>query len=302
MKSRIRKMLMGDTVFCEYAKITAPDDIEEKVYLDIAGVLIDISKDHWLLCIEPIVFGVWMEKGKTFKNDQECHMYIGEREVDVTLELCGHIAEEEGSLYLMKLKKSGIYQLNFIKTWLLYYRYYRRGGLSFHRFKSFVAAYSYPRRIRLVTFRQDDYFNIFPMDLLGDISAHGRYVFGLRHTNTSLKRIIETGKLAVCEVPYKYEKIIYQLGKHHSSRPPTLDELPFNVAPSKNFEFYIPDVAESYKEVHILRNTDLGSHMLLWGETVGEERTTVPGDHLYLVHFLHFLYQKKRAPYQIGLT
>jgi len=296
-------MLMGDTVFTEYAKITVPDDIQEKVYLDIAGVRMDISKDHWLLCIEPIVFGIWVEKERGFDGQgcRECHMYIGDREVDITLELRGRIEEQAGSLYLMKLKKSGIYQLNFIKTWLLYYRYYRRGGLSFHRFKSFVAAYSYPRRIRLVTFRQKDYFNIFPMDLLGDIPAHGRYVFGLRHTNTSLKRILETGKLAVCEVPSKYEKIIYQLGKHHSSLPPALDELPFSVGPSKNFEFYIPGVAESYKEVHITRNIDLGSHILLWGETIGEETLAVPGDHLYLVHFLHFLYQKERAPYQMGL-
>lgn len=292
-------MLMGDTVFSEYAKITVPDDIQEKVYLDVAGHRVDVSNNHWLLCIEPIVFGVWVPSGQ-YKPGKTIHMYIGDKEADLTLELVDQIEEGGGVLLLLQLKDSAIYQLNFFKTWLLYYRYYRRGGLSFHRFKSFVAAYSYPRRIRLVSFRQQDYFNIFPMDLLGDIVTHRRYVFGLRHTNTSLPRIMATGKLAVCEVSYKHQDIIYRLGKHHSGNPPALDELPFKVGLSNNYGFYIPEVAESYKEVRILRTMDLGSHMLLWGETADEQALGKPGDHLYLVHFLHFLYQKDRAPYQIG--
>src|SRR5258707_5619088 len=138
MKSRIRKMLMGDTVFSEYAKITVPDDIQEKVYLGMAGQRVDISGNHWLLCIEPIVFGVWVASG-LHKPGKAIHMYIGDIEADLTLEPIDQIEEAGGVLLLLKLKDSNIYQLNFIKTWLLYYRYYRSGGLYFHRFKSFVA-------------------------------------------------------------------------------------------------------------------------------------------------------------------
>ena len=293
-------MLMGDTVFSEYSKISAPDDIQEKVYLDMAGAWLDVSQDHWLLCIEPIVFGIWTIPG-SFERGHLFHMYIGDIEADLTLELFDQIEEDGGVLLLMRLKKSNIYQLNLIKTYLIYYRYYRRGGLPFSKFKSFVGAYSYPRRIRLVTFRQKDYFNIFPMDLLGDIKNHGRYVFGLRHTNTSLPRIMEEEKIAVCEVSSTHQDLIYQLGKHHSGIPPALEELPFKVGLSRHFSFYIPAVVESYKEVRILKTKDLGSHMLLWGETVDGEVLTKPVDHLYLVHFLHFLYQKTRAPYQMGL-
>lgn len=293
---------MGDTVFSEYSKITVPDDIREKVYLAIAGSRIEVSRDHWLLCIEPIVFGVWIEKSKLPHQQEpgmECRLYFGD-EADLILELLDRIEEEEGTLFLLKLQKSNIYQLNFIKTWLLYYRYYRRGGLSFARFKSFVAAYSYPRRVRLVSFRQNDYFNIFPMDLLGDIAGHQRYVFGLRHTNTALPRILETRQLVVSEVSQDHKDIIYQLGKHHSGSPPSLDKLPFGVQLSKDFGFYIPDWVESYKEIRILRTMNLGSHMLLWGEAREEQRLTEPADHLFIVHFLHFLYQKDRASYRMA--
>ncbi|HWK04826.1 MAG TPA: hypothetical protein VNS58_14395 [Puia sp.] len=301
MKSRIRKMLMGDTVFSEYSKITVSDDIREEVYLVIGGTRIEVSRDHWILCIEPIVFGVWIEKGRLpHQGGMECHLYFG-GEADLTLEVVDRIEEEEGALLLMKLQKSRIYTFPFIKTWLLYYRYYRRGGLSFERFKSFVAAYCYPRRIRLISFRQNDYFNMFPMDLLGDIAGPRRYVFGLRHSNTALPRILETRKLVVSEVSHVHKDIIYQLGKHHSGSPPSLDNLPFGVRLSKDFAFYIPDLVESYKEIRILRTMNLGSHMLLWGEASEEQRLTGPADHLFLVHFLHYLYQKDRAPYT-GLT
>ena len=53
------------------------------------------------------------------------------------------------------------------------------------------------------------------MDLVGDIPPSSRYVFGLRHTNVTLARIIEAKKLVVSEIPYEYKEIIYQLGKHH---------------------------------------------------------------------------------------
>jgi hypothetical protein len=294
-------MLMGNTPFSEYSKITTPDAIPEQVVLAIGGSRMDISGDHWILCIEPIVFGVWMEKKDlpgSFGLGKECRMYFSG--ASLTLDLCYRIEEEAGTLLLLRLRKSSIHQFNFIKTYLIYYRYYRRGGLSFDRFKSFVSAYSYPRRVRLISFRQDDHFNIFPMDLLGDISKRGRYVFGLRHTNVSLPRIIETGKLVVAEVSHVHKDLIYQLGKHHSGSPPSLDELPFGVSLSNNYGFYIPDVVERYREIRILGSKDLGSHMLLWGECLEEQVLKGPQAHLFVVHFLHFLRQQAEAPYQLA--
>lgn len=290
-------MLMGDTVFTEYSKITVPDEIQEEVYLEIAGNLIEVDGAHWLLCIEPIVFGVWIKEGLVLSPRSDYRMYFDG--VVITLDLVDSIEEKEGRLLLLKLRKTRLHQFNGLKNWLLYYRYYRRGGLSFERFKAFVAAYSYPRRVRLVSFRQQDYFTIFPMDLLGNIPGSDYFVFGLRHTNGALPRIIETGKLAVSEVGYEHKDIIYQLGKHHSGPPSSKDELPFDLLLSKSFEFYIPGMVESYREVSIVRTLDLGSHMLLWGKVVGEEPMSKPTGHLYLAHFLHYLYQKDKRPYRL---
>ena len=56
------------------------------------------------------------------------------------------------------------------------------------------------------------------MDLLGEIPQSGKYIFGLRHTNVALPKIIETKKIVVSEVPYIYRTEVFlptnPLGKY----------------------------------------------------------------------------------------
>jgi hypothetical protein len=289
-------MLMGDSSFTEYARVTMPDEIPEKIYLEAGSTITEVSRSHFLLCIEPIIFGIWLEKstapGKNYR------LYFGSKEKPeavLELEYFNSIEDEKGSLLLLKLQRSHIYHLSAIKNFLVWYRYYSRDKMSFSKFKSHVCAYSYPRRIRIISFRQQDYYNIFPMDLLGDISLQGKYVFGLRHSNVAIKRIIETGKLLVAEVPFHQHNIIFQLGKHHSSQAPALSDLPFETTTSKNFGFPVPSFAESYKEINITQTLSLGSHMLLWGNVQDSVQLIAPGQHLYMVHFMHYLHQKNKG-------
>lgn len=312
MKGAIKKILFGDTVVTEYSKITIPaNGIHEKVWLELNGHLTDVSQQHWILCIEPLVFGVWVSNdvlpapvaGKTgfrlyFSDGAQPAAGVAVRPAEqpavaiVSLELMEHIREHNGTLLLLQVQRAGIHHFNYIKTQLLFSRYYKKEGMPFKRFSSFVSAYSYPRRIRLVSFRQDGYYNFFPMDLLGPVPGADRYVFGLRHTNVTLARILETGRLAVAEIPFEHKDAVYQLAKHHSSSPPAIDSLPFDVVESNRFGFYIPHWAVSYKEINIVQTMNLGSHMLMWGIPMGETVLNGPAQHLYLLHFMEYFHQK----------
>lgn len=307
MKALIRKMLVGDNKITEYATVTVPHSIREKVYLEVNDQMLNISQQHWLLCIEPVIFGIWIERTAykaIMHNATTCNLLFmgfstdesmpGSQPIEAVLNFTNiqSIEEEGGTLFLLKLEGSHLYQLNAIKRYLLFRRYYRKNGLTFQGFKSFVAAYSYPRRIRVVSFRQDDYYNIFPMDLLGDISTCNRYILGLRHSNVALAKIMATGKLVVAEAPFEQKDTIYRLGAHHSSNPPALDALPFNIVQSKQYGFYLPHWVISYREINLLKTINMGSHTLLWGESSEEEVLQAPAGHLHLVHFIHHLYQQ----------
>lgn len=304
MKKLLRELLFGDVVISEYSTVTVNKEINEKVYLQAGEIIIDISQYQFLLCLEPVVFGVWLKKSFT-KDNGEYKMYFktsqGEKNNKektlgiINLVFFDKIENENKMLLLLKLKTTKIYHTNFIKTHLLYNRFYKKPAFSFNKLKSFVAAYSYPRRVRIIAFRDNEYFNIFPMDLLGNISENNYYVFGLRHTNTTLSKIIETKKIVVSEVSYKYKDVIYQLGKHHGSSPPTINSLPFKTTQSEKFGFYIPEWIYSYKEIEILKTIDLGSHMLLWGKVVNEKKIKEPTGNLYHIHFLLYYYQKLKG-------
>ena len=305
MKNIFRKLLFGDTVITEYATITIREGVKESVWLEADKRVINVSRNHWLLCLDPIIFGVWMNKQediissgrmeqlKVYFRDQD-GAGVSKQVAMMDLDLFGTMDEEGGTLFLLKCRTARINHISYWKAWLIYLKYYKKPGFRFSRLKEFAAAYSYPRRVRLVSFAQDDYYNIFPMDLLGEIPDTHKYIFGLRHTNIALSKMIESRKLVVSEVSFLFKDTIYQLGKHHASIPPALNALPFKVMQSEKLGFYIPEWVESYKEVKVLKTMNLGSHMLILGEWERETKLAATGHHLYHIHFLLYLRRQKQ--------
>ena len=302
MKNLIRKIFFGDAVIREYSTVTVDEEIKEKVYLKSGENYVDISRQQFLLCLEPVVFGIWLD-GKKFPVNEDINFkmhfktfagkgFAKEKTLAIIdLVFFDMIKKDDKVLLLLKLVNTKIFHTNWLKTHLLYDRYYKKPEFSFNKLKSFAAAYSFPRKVRIVSFKEENYFNIFPMDLLGDLKEN--YVFGLRHTNVTLSKIIEAKKIVVSEVSYEYKDVIYQLGKHHGSTPPTLDSLPFKTERSEKFGFYIPEWIFSYKEIEIVKTINLGSHMLMWGKVIHEKKLKEPTDNLFHIHFLLYLYQMK---------
>jgi len=309
MKGILRKIFFEEAAISEYVTITLNEKARERVYLETKNCMLDISQTHWVLSLVPVVFGIWVEKkADIIALEQELTYTIyfkdseaGNKKTEpcilaaVALDFLDKIEEKNGTFFLLKQVKSSIYHVHFVKLWMLFFRYYKKPELSFNKFKSIVAAFSYPRKVRLVSFGQGKDYNIFPMDFAGEIVSCNRFVFGLRHTNRTLQKIIETKKIVVSEIPFKYKEAIYQLGRHHLSNPPSPDSLPFEVFKSEIFGFYIPAWANSYNEIKITKAMNVGSHMLLWGESVNEKEVQASSGHLFHIHFLLYLHQKRKG-------
>jgi len=305
MKKLIRKILLGNIEITEYSTITIRGEIPEAAYLKAASKIINVSQNHWVFCLDPVTFGIWIENNDEAKairtsNDLQLFFYTSNSKkkflsATATLKYFNKIEDEKGTLFLLRLVSSKLYHAGPIRMSILFNRYYKKPELTFEYYKSLVTAYSYPRRVRIISFKEENYFNIFPMDLLGELSDCNKYIFGLRHTNTTLAKIIQTGKVVVSEISSEHKKIIYQLGKHHSSSPPSLSLLPFKTIPTKQFDFPIPEWTERYKEIRIIKTINLGSHMLMWGEVVHEEILKPSSPHLYHIHFLQYFFQHAKG-------
>ncbi|HLI92817.1 MAG TPA: hypothetical protein VKU83_04390, partial [Puia sp.] len=211
----------------------------------------------------------------------------------MNLEYVERVEEHDGSLFLFRVLSTQICHIDPMRARLLFEKFYRKPGVTFERLKAVAAAYSYPRRVRIISFHFDDGNNyIFPMDLLADIRPAGRYLLGMRHSNQVLKKIMDVGRIVVAEAPAAYKQVIYKLGRNHSAAPPPLDQLPFPVVATRTWGFVLPEWVESYKEIQIERTLDLGSHMLLCGDWKEEVVLRPATPRLHHLHFLYYLHQK----------
>ena len=300
------KLLTGESVIRDFVTVGADDRLREKVYLEADGQVWDVSGNQWLLGLDPRVVGVWVGKeGPEMvpgagKRRIAYTLFVKEAETSkhalgvMKLEYADRIVEDNGTLLLFRVLSTVIHHMGALRTWLLYQKFYKKPGVTYERLKAVAAAYTYPRRVRIISFRFDDDNNyIFPMDLLADIRPVGRYLLGMRHSNQVLKRIMEVRQIVVAEVPAGYKKLIYGLGRNHSAAPPPVDQLPFGVVATRKWGYYIPDWVESYKEITIGKTLDLGSHMLLCGECDEEVILRAATPRMHHIHFLYFLHQKR---------
>jgi hypothetical protein len=310
MSQLLDKILTGGIPVREYSTVIIGDEARERVYLDTGGVVRDISLHHWLLCLEPLIFGVWIAEDDSLPAPaagNDCRMYFAPSAqtvgrlirkhsvATVRLDYFDKVQEEGGCLYLVRIRTTALHHLNWLKTRFLFFKYYKKPNLPFARYASYITGFSYPRQVRLISCREEGYYNIFPMDLVGEIRPGHTFVFGLRHTNIALAKIILCRKMVVAEVPAAKKDMIYALGKHHSTAAPAVDKLPFPVFCSEELGFYLPEWVESYKEITIRGTMNLGSHMLLWGEWTKEVPVNSPSPHLYHIHFLQYLHQRGRG-------
>jgi hypothetical protein len=309
------KFLTGETMIRDFVTVGADDRVREKVYLSADGCVWDVSGSQWLLGLDPRMIGIWVPGDGGVSEDlggrisYTLYVHAETPKGDVThhplgamkLGYADRIIENNGTLFLFRVLSTVIHQVDPLRARLLYQKFYKKPGVTFERLKAVVAAYTYPRRVRIISFRFDDRNNyIFPMDLLADIRAAGRYLLGMRHSNQVLQRIMEVRQIVVAEAPAAYKKQIYQLGRNHSASPPPLDQLPFGVVATRKWGYCLPEWVESYKEIRIGKTLDLGSHMLLCGEWSEDVILRPPTPHLHHIHFLYYLHQKRgKLPYPI---
>jgi hypothetical protein len=290
------KMLTGESVIREFVTVGAGDRLREKAFLTVDGRSWDVTGNQWLLGLDPRVVGIWMateDLGGGISYQLDIRDEEGEVLGVMQLDYIDRMIENSGTLFLFKVQSTVIHHIDPWRARLLYQKFYKKPGVSYERLKAVAAAYSYPRRVRVISFRFGaDCHYIFPMDLLGDIRPAQRYLLGMRHSNQVLKRIMEVGQIVVAEAPAGYKKLLYGLGRNHSAAPPPIHELPFGVVATRRFGYCLPNWVESYKEITIDKTRDLGSHMLLCGKWDEEVILKPATPRLHHIHFLYFLHAR----------
>jgi len=275
-----------------YITRLAQNQVEEKVFLKKDKSVTDITAHQGMICLDPFCIAVWMPDSKLdfldaqsvtiqFKKGSKLNAAMG-------VSLIEKIPTEQGELLLYKIEKVKNHQLSVLHRLVLFAYFLRSKTNTYHSREVISALYSYPRKIIIVSYRDENYYNIFPMDIQGYIAEEGLYILGLRTTNVTLNKILEAKKVVVCDTDKVNIKTVYDLGKHSSSAPTPIENLPFGTIKSEMFSFPVPDFTGSYKEIEIIHHKKMGYHMLMVGKVLNEKIIRQGSSSLYHVGFLEF--------------
>ena len=267
-------------------------EVEEKVYLKINRLGIDITGHHAMICLDPFCVAVWLSNDESNSIDPDTVKIKFKKgdKLNATIDasIIEKIPTERGVLLLYQVEKVKNYQLSPFHRLALFAWFLRSKKNTYYSRRVISALYSYPRKIIIVSYKDDNYFNIFPMDIQGYIPEEDLYILGLRTTNATLNKILEAKKVVVCDTDTVDIATVYNLGKHSSNAPTPLDQLTFGTSESEVFGFPVPDFTGSYKEIEIIRNRKMGYHMLMVGKVLNYKKRKENSSSLYHVGFLQF--------------
>jgi flavin reductase (DIM6/NTAB) family NADH-FMN oxidoreductase RutF len=197
--------------------------------------------------------------------------------------------EDNNRIIIYRIEKVRCYNQDRCRQFILIKYFFPKGKKTFREGMIYGALYSYPRSIITVSYKEEGYYNIFPMDFQGCFEEEKLHIFGLRITNITLEKILHAKRIVIGDTGASDTCTIYGLGSHHSSNPPQIDQLPFPVIESEQFKFPVPAFTGAYKEIEVISSYRLGSHMMLVGKVVNEKRLKEPAPPLYHIHFFQFI-------------
>ena len=119
--------------------------------------------------------------------------------------------------------------------------------------------YICPRPVVLVSVDDGSHSNLFPMDLIGSVSAD-RFTLALRTTSSSIPTMKSARRVVLSDVPARDFATAYKLGIHHKHVKVEWNLLPFETRWSKNFSLPYPAIALRVRELEILDFDTIGSH------------------------------------------
>ena len=140
--------------------------------------------------------------------------------------------------------------------------------------------YICPRPVVLVSVDDGRHSNLFPMDLIGPVTAD-RFTLALRSTSPSIATMKNTRCVALSDVPARECGSAYKLGIHHKNAMVQWDRLPFETRRSRDFSLPYPAIALRVREVEILDFDAIGSHTLFVSRIASEVSA---GDDAQLFH------------------
>jgi hypothetical protein len=277
MREAIKKVAFGETFVPQEFTLGLQDpQTEITVWLHGAGVPIDITQRHSMVCAAPLTICIGFGPGKLPTQEDLSGMKLrfcrrdGAKQIlgEVGLKPKATVSRDRANLVLFEPRNSRNFCLSTARLWAHYmlhaYRQRRSDNtngisMTFLERRATMVMFIRPHPVVLVSVGSRDFGNIFPMNLFGDL-GDGYFAFALRTERVAGQVVENAGRIALSYIPLQQGFIAYQLAHNHTKQSIDWNKLPFPTKFSSAFNIPIPDFALRVRELDIEEVQTIGSH------------------------------------------
>jgi flavin reductase (DIM6/NTAB) family NADH-FMN oxidoreductase RutF len=156
--------------------------------------------------------------------------------------------------------------------------------------------YICPRPVVLVSVDDGVHSNLFPMDLIGPVSAD-HFTLALRSTSPSIATMKSARRVALSDVPARDFATAYKLGIHHKDVKVDWDHLPFKIERSREFSLPCPAIALRVRELAIVDFDTIGSHTFFLGHVVSDLATAAGSQFFHTSGIYQYFRTRNACPF-----
>jgi hypothetical protein len=240
---------------------------------DTANIVITAIEDDIILAIHftnykptnrkaeiTIIDGTGVKKGI---------LYIEQQEV---------ISVEGTQIYLYKIITARSYSLHFFPVLMNHIVYGAKRKFKYNpkegkRLHDLFVFYIKPRPVSLLSVKDGDTFDIFPVDLNG-IIFDNYFLQSIKSTNKGINLIKKTGAICLSAVPFSKVDLIYKLHEQRKKEKISLENLSFSTSESRMLKIPVPDFAIDVKEFNGVQTFENGLYTTILLKCINMYKTS----------------------------
>jgi flavin reductase (DIM6/NTAB) family NADH-FMN oxidoreductase RutF len=205
----------------------------------LPGGPVDVTRDHVPVSLRPLVLGIRLDapsiSGRGLTLELHDAIETAGPLARIRLKHAGEIGLSRGSLQLFQTEGCSNRCAPTLTRWYRYALAWQHARLenrkpyglrmSARDLICLNAYYIFPRPVFLVSVRHGGHENLFPMDLVGEVSS-GEFILALRSTSPAIELMEQSRQVALSAAPASQVKTVYALGANHKNPPAGSLELP----------------------------------------------------------------------------
>lgn len=305
VKHTLKRVIYGDTMLPgEFTLGLNEPQGEVAVSLEALGSSLDVTRKHTIACCAPFLLGIHLDRDFSTamrKTGTPPVLRFSERmgekhrlgELHLAPMTC--IPVDESDLVLFQVLGSRNYCLPAVRLWAHYLPAAYSNWRNLHSFdvkmssreiRASYVAFIRPHPIALGSIQGDSGGNIFPMNLMGQLSDC-YFAFALKNSRRPAHTIERLGCLALSSIPLSLCPTAFQLAANHKKEFVDWDQLPFPLGESQTLRIPVPAIAGRVRELGVEQVHKLGSHTLFVARILSDE----PRSDFPQAHAIHGFYQ-----------